>query len=155
MLTIRQAETAAEIETARTLFREYEAWFGMDLCFQDFEAEVRDLPGKYVPPEGRLYLAYLFAEPVGCIAMRKLEDGICEMKRLYLRETARGVGAGNQLIEKLIGEARREGYTKMRLDTFPPKMAKAVQIYRAHGFCEIAPYYHNPNGETLFMELSL
>ena len=155
MLTVLQVKTAEQIETARTLFREYEAWLGMDLCFQGFDGEVRDLPGKYVPPDGRLFLAYLYGEAVGCVAMRKLEEGICEMKRLYLRKTARGVGAGNQLIEELIGEARREGYKKMRLDTYPPKMARALQIYRAHGFCEIPPYYHNPHGGTLFLELSL
>lgn len=153
--TIIDARTDKEIEAAQQLFREYEAVLDLDLCFQGFEEELRSLPGKYSPPEGRLLLAYLVGEPVGCIAMRKLDEGICEMKRLYLRKAARGHGLGNRLIETLISEAKKEGYRKMRLDTFPPKMAKAVALYESHGFRPIAPYYNNPNTETLFLELDL
>ena len=155
MTRILQAETSEDIASARTLFREYEAWLGMSLCFQDFEEEVANLPGKYVPPEGRLYLAYVDNQLAGCIALRKLEDGICEMKRLFLRENARGHGLGNQLIEKLVDDARAFGYSKMRLDTFPPKMGKAVSLYEALGFSPIPPYYDNPNEGVLFMELTL
>ena len=127
----------------------------MSLCFQSFEEEVANLPGKYAPPEGRLYLAFVNDQVAGCIALRKLEDDVCEMKRLFLRENARGHGMGNQLIEKLLDDAREIGYTKMRLDTYPPKMGKAVKLYESHGFIPIEPYYHNPHEGVLFMELRL
>lgn len=155
MMKILQAETEAEIAAARGLFREYEAWFGLDLCFQGFEAELAALPGKYAPPPGRLLLAYSDDKLAGCIAMRKLDDGICEMKRLFVRDEFRGSGIGVTLIERLIGDAREIGYEKMRLDTYPPKMAKAVKLYKSHGFLSIAPYYDNPHPGVLFMELSL
>jgi GNAT superfamily N-acetyltransferase len=155
MIEIRQAETVNDIESARALFREYEMWLGMSLCFQGFEEEMANLPGKYAPPDGRLYLAFVEYELAGCIALRKFEDGICEMKRLFLREMARGHGLGNQLIEKLINDARTIGYSKMRLDTYPPKMGKAVSLYESHGFYLIEPYYHNPHEGVLFMELDL
>jgi len=146
------AEEPAQIDDARTIFREYEKWLGLDLCFQNFEEEMRTLPGKYAPPEGRLILAYKDGELAGGIALRKIEDGICEMKRLFLREIARGSGIGSELIERLIAEARKIGYTKMRLDTFPPKMGKAVKLYEFHGFYEIPPYYDNPYDDVLYME---
>lgn len=155
MVRIVQVEQPEEIESARILFREYETWLGMSLCFQEFEEELVGLPGKYMPPEGRLLLAYVDDDLAGCIALRKLEEGICEMKRLFLRENARGHGLGNQLIEKLIEDARTIGYKKMRLDTYPPKMGKAVGLYESHGFVSIPPYYHNPHDGVLFMELNL
>ena len=155
MLQIIQAETFEQIEQARTLFREYEAWFGLKLCFQNFDEEVENLPGKYAPPDGRLFLALADDKPAGCIALRKLEEKICEMKRLFVREDFRGTGIGKILIDKLITEAQTSGYEKMRLDTFPPKMSKAVSLYESYGFYEIKPYYHNPYGETLFMEADI
>lgn len=155
MIEIIQAETDEQIETARALFREYEAWFGMNLCFQNFDEEVANLPGKYAMPEGRLYLAFADGKLAGCIALRKLETQVCEMKRLFVRENARGQKIGIALIERLIEDARKIGYEKMRLDTFPPKMGKAVRLYESCGFREISPYYQNPYGETLFMEKDL
>lgn len=155
MLEIIQAETPEQIEETRKIFREYEAWLALDLCFQGFEEELANLPGKYAKPEGRLFLAISDGKVAGCIALRKLEEGICEMKRLYVRDKFRGQKLGNLLIEKSIAEAKKMGYRKMRLDTYPPKMEKAVKIYESHGFQEIEPYYHNPHGKTLFMELQL
>jgi ribosomal protein S18 acetylase RimI-like enzyme len=155
MLDIKQAENETEIAEARTLFREYESWLGLDLCFQGFEQELRDLPGKYAPPGGCLLLAHSGGAPAGCIALRDLGGGICEMKRLYVRDAFRGLGIGNTLIDRLLLEARLRGYRKMRLDTFPPKMAKAVKLYEFHGFREIPPYYENPHGGVVFMELTL
>ena len=155
MLRIIQAESDDHVEDARRLFREYESWHGMDLCFQGYEQEVAELPWKYAKPEGRLFLAYSDDKLAGCIAMRKLEDGICEMKRLFVREGFRGERIGVQLIEKLIEDARAEGYAKMRLDTFPSKMGKAVSLYESHGFRPIPPYYDNPHQGVLFMELEL
>jgi GNAT superfamily N-acetyltransferase len=155
MLTIIQAETDEQNSEARTLFREYEAWLAMDLCFQGFEEELAALPGKYAMPDGRLYLAYFDDDLAGCIAMRKLEDGICEMKRLFVRDGFRGERIGLQLIERIIADAREIGYEKMRLDTYPPKMGKAVKLYDSHGFVPIPPYYDNPHTDVLFMELAL
>jgi putative acetyltransferase len=155
MLTIAQAETEAQINEARSLFREYEAALGLDLCFQGFEEELAKLPGKYAKPCGRLLLAFSDERVAGCIAMRKLEEGICEMKRLFVRDEFRGQKVGVQLIEKLIEKARKEKYKRMRLDTFPAKMEKAVQLYESYGFRSIGPYYDNPNEGVLFMELNL
>jgi len=152
---IVQAESDSDIEDTGAIFREYEQWLGMSLCFQSFEEELADLPGKYAPPTGRLYLARINGETVGCIALRQIEVGICEMKRLYLRDSARGKGIGVTLIEKVIADAREIGYEKMRLDTYPPKMGKAVGLYESHGFYKIPPYYHNPHPGVLFMEKML
>ena len=155
MLEIKQAVTDRQIEGARSLFREYETWLDLDLCFQGFEAELEGLPGKYALPSGRLLLAYKDEKLAGCIAMRKLDDGICEMKRLFVRNNFRGHKIGVQLIERLIADARDIGYEKMRLDTFPAKMEKAVSLYESHGFLRIEPYYDNPHDGVLFMELDL
>lgn len=152
LVTIRQAENEEDIESARAIFREYEAWLGLDLCFQGFEDELKNLPDKYEPPAGRLYLASDDGEIAGCIALRTLGPGVCEMKRLFVRENFRGRQIGKLLIEKLIADAREVGYDRMRLDTFPPKMGKAVQLYESYGFHEIPPYYDNPNEGVLFME---
>jgi len=99
MLKIVQAETPTQIAQAREFFREYESWLGLDLCFQGFEDELATLPGKYAAPDGRLYLVYSEDKLAGCIAMRKLGDGICEMKRLYVRDEFRALGIGNLLIQ--------------------------------------------------------
>ena len=155
MIEILQAETAEQIEETRKLFREYEKWLGLNLCFQGFEEELKTLPAKYATPDGRLFLALVNGKTAGCIALRNLEQGICEMKRLYVRSEFRGLGLGKILIEKLIDEARVHGYEKMRLDTLPDQMAKAVKLYKSHGFVEISPYYENPYKETLFLELNL
>ena len=150
-----QAKNDGDITAAREIFREYESWLGLDLCFQGFEDELKNLPGKYSPPSGRLYLAKDGAEVAGCIALRQLDDGVCEMKRLFVREAFRGRQIGQLLIERLIDDARVIGYERMRLDTFPPKMGKAVRLYESYGFHEIPSYYDNPNDGVLFMELTL
>ena len=155
MLTIVQAETEEQIASARELFLEYESSMGLDLCFQGFEAELAGLPGKYASPDGRLFLAYSDEKLAGCIALRKLEDGVCEMKRLFVRDGFRGKKVGVQLIERLIADARDIGYPKMRLDTDPAIMGKAVKLYESHGFRQIEPYYENPYDGVLFMELTL
>jgi len=152
---IIQAETAEQIEAARTLFREYEAWLGVDLCFQSFEKELKNLSGEYAKPSGGLFLALSDEKIAGCIALRKVGDATCEMKRLFVRPGFRGLRLGKMLIEKVIAEAKAIGYERMRLDTLPDKMGKAVKLYKSHGFCEIAPYYNNPYKGTLFMEKTL
>src|SRR4051812_27776571 len=115
MIEIIRAETPEQIEEARILFREYEKWLGLSLCFQNFDEEVADLPGKYSEPEGRLLLALVDGKTAGCIALRNTEDGVCEMKRLFVRSDFRGLGIGKSLVEKIIEEARLVGYKKMRL----------------------------------------
>lgn len=149
------AETSSQIEEIRRLFREYERWLGLDLCFQNFELELAGLPGKYAEPAGRLFLILVENKPAGCIALRKIDDETCEMKRLFVRDEFRGLGLGKLLIEKLIEEASAAGYRKMRLDTLPEKMPRAVALYKNYGFEPIEAYYYNPYGETLFMEKSL
>ena len=152
---IIQAETPEQIEKTRRLFREYEAWLDVDLCFQSFEEELANLPGKYAAPTGRLFLISVENKLAGCIALREIDDEICEMKRLYLRGDFRGLGLGKQLIERLIEDAKFIGYKRMRLDTLPDKMPQAVKLYESYGFRQIEPYYDNPHTETLFMELVL
>lgn len=154
-MKIIQATTAADLKTARTLFEEYAAWVEVSLCFQGFDKELANLPGDYVPPRGRLLLAITDDEVAGCIALRPLTEEICEMKRLFVRPQMRGKGFGRQLAEALISEARAIGYKKMRLDTLPDRMARAIEMYRALGFREIESYHQTPYGNVIFMELSL
>lgn len=155
MLVFVQAESAEQLRCARELFAEYAAALGISLCFQNFDQELATLPGAYRPPDGRLLLALSEEKIAGCIALRKIADGVCEMKRLYVRPLFRGQGVGRALVEHLIAEAREIGYARMRLDTLPAKMDEAIALYRALGFREIAPYYHNPFADALFMELAL
>jgi putative acetyltransferase len=143
-----------EIEVARTLFSEYAASLGFDLCFQDFEKELRELPGEYAPPDGCLLLAHDCEKAMGCVALRRTDKQTCEMKRLYVRPEARGQRLGRKLAEEIIAEARRIGYTRMRLDTLP-EMGEAVALYRTLGFRETAPYRFNPVPGAIFMELKL
>ena len=150
-----QAQSSEEIEQARQLFKEYAAWLEIDLCFQNFEKELDDLPGDYATPNGRLLLAYDDNESAGCVALRKIDDGICEMKRLFVRDKFRGQGLGRSLIDAIISEAKDIGYKRMRLDTLPPKMNDAIALYRSFGFKEIKPYYKNPVPGAIFMELNL
>ena len=154
-MNIIEAKTDAEIDAARRIFREYETWLGLDLCFQGFEEELAGLPGKYSSPDGRLFLAYSEEDLAGCAALRKIEPGVCEMKRLFVRDEFRRFGIGRLLIDKLLTAARDIGYRAMRLDTYPAKMGKAVGLYRQYGFIEIPAYYHNPYEGVLFMELQL
>jgi len=148
------ATSPGDIETARALFREYEASIGVDLCFQNFEAELADLPGAYAPPTGALLLARCEGKTAGCVALRRLEEGVCEMKRLYLRPAFHRRGIGRALAEAAIGEARRIGYGRMRLDTLP-SMTSAIPLYRSLGFYDIPPYTVNPVKGALFLELAL
>ena len=150
-----QAESPAQLAQARELFLEYAQSLGVNLCFQNFEQELAELPGHYAPPDGRLLLAEYQGQLAGCVALHQWEPGVCEMKRLYLRPTFRGKGLGRVLAETIIAEARTIGYQHMRLDTIEPIMKDAVEMYRKLGFREIAPYRPNPIAGAMYMELQL
>jgi GNAT superfamily N-acetyltransferase len=172
MTQIIHAASPDHIASIRELFLEYQRWLGLDLCFQNFSAELAALPGDYALPSGRLLLALHAARPAGCIALRKLvlEDAfcrgasldrpsrpgenLCEMKRLFVRPEFQSLKIGRALAERVIAEARAMGYARMRLDTLPV-MTRAHALYAALGFREIPPYRHNPVPGAVYMELDL
>jgi putative acetyltransferase len=152
---VQQAESPEQIAAIRELFLEYAKSLNFSLCFQSFEKELAELPGRYAPPNGRLLLAAHGSQLAGCAALHKLEDDICEMKRLYVRPQFRGKGLGRVLAERVVADARKIGYKRLRLDTVEPVMRDAVALYRKLGFEEIAPYRENPIEGALYMELEL
>jgi putative acetyltransferase len=154
MLKIYPAKTDKDLEIVRTFLVEYVDSLGFDLVFQNFEEELRNLPGEYAAPEGCLLLAKYQGQPAGCVALRKLSDGICEGKRLYVRPQFRGLKIGRKLMESIITEARRIGYSSIRGDTVP-SMQIAQALYASLGFKEIEPYCRNPVEGAKFIELKL
>lgn len=154
MLKIVQAATDTEIDHIRNLFQEYELSLGFDLHFQGFDRELATLPGEYAAPNGRLLIATWDDQTAGCVALRRIEPRICEMKRLYVRPKYRRHRIGRALAETLIGLARSVGYERMRLDTID-WMAEAIALYRLLGFVRIGPYRFNPFDNAVFMELDL
>ena len=155
-MRVLQAQSEKEIQQVRELFGEYVAWLGINLCFQNYDKEVRDLPGDYALPSGRLLLALADdGEAAGCVALRDIGNGVCEMKRLFVRPNFRGQRLGWQLAEMILAEARAIGYQHIRLDTLPGKMDRAIAMYRTLGFKDIAAYYNNPVAGAAFMELAL
>lgn len=152
---IQPAQGPADLACMADLFRAYAASLPVDLGYQDFEAELAGLPGKYAPPAGALLLARApDGAPLGCAALRPLGDGVCEMKRLYLDPAARGSGLGRALAAAVADAARALGYRELRLDTLPG-MTAALALYRAMGFSEIAAYYAPTPPGTVFLALRL
>jgi putative acetyltransferase len=146
------ADTEPWVPTVRTLFREYASWLNVDLCFQGFEAELADLPGAYAPARGGAVLLARHAdEPAGCVALRALDVGICEMKRLWVREAFRGSGLGSLLARAVLQRALEIGYDAMRLDTLA-RMDRARQLYAGLGFCEVPRYYDSPLADAIYLE---
>jgi len=143
-------EPADDLDAVRELFAEYAASLGVDLSFQDFDRELATLASFYE----LILVAQEDAPAAGCVAMRRLDDATCEMKRLYIRPEFRRHNLGRTLAERIIDEARHRGYTRMRLDTLPT-MTAAIPLYESLGFVEIAPYRFNPIEGTKFMELRL
>ena len=140
---------AADIPTVRALFAEYATGLGIDLGFQKFDEELAGLPGAYTPPTGRLLVAWDGDTPAGCIAFRRLGEGRCELKRLYVRPAFRGRGLGRLLAVRALEEAEAAGYEFAYLDTLP-SMAEVIALYRAIGFAPTEPYCHNPVPGALF-----
>ena len=154
MAEIVRANTDELIAQAKNLFQEYAESLGFDLCFQDFETELDTFPVQYSPPAGDLFLALSESQPIGCVGVRFLEKGICEMKRLYVRPNFRGNNAGKKLSEAAIKAGKTLGYERMRLDTLP-SMEIANRMYKSLGFVEIDPYRHNPLEGAKYLELNL
>lgn len=152
---VAHALSKEDLGQVRELFTEYAATLSFDLCFQNFEKELAELPGEYAPPYGCLLIAlYDEKQVAGCVALRKLTEGICEMKRLYVRSDFRKKGIGRVLAKAIIKEARKIGYTHMRLDTVP-SMKEAIELYRLLGFKDTEPYCYNPIEGAIYKELVL
>jgi len=154
MVEIFEAKTSDHLKSARELFQQYAQSLGFDLGFQDFAAEVKNLPGEYAPPYGCILLARQNDRIVGCVALRKWDETISEMKRLYVIPEARGNGIGRKLVEAVIPRAKKMGYKRMRLDTLS-SMESANHLYSSLGFRPITPYRYNPLAGAQFYELSL
>ncbi|MCL2523052.1 MAG: carbonate dehydratase [Betaproteobacteria bacterium] len=157
MTMIIRPLTAADtdaLEQVRQFCRNYAAWLGVDLSFQDFDQEMATLPGAYVEPDGRLFCAEVEGRPVGCVGVRQFSPGICEMKRLYVEPAARGCGIGRALALAAIKAAKAIGYKRLLLDTLP-NMRIAVKLYRELGFCETPAYYPTPVENSVFLALDL
>ena len=154
MVRLQAATSASDLESIRTLFREYADSLGVNLTYQGFEDEVRDLPGKYAPPAGTLVLAFNDDALVGCVGVRPIDNETAEMKRLFVRPVGRGLGLGRSLAESAIRYATASGYQRMRLDTLP-QMDRAQDLYRSLGFTTIDAYRFSPVPGTVFLELVL
>ena len=151
MIEIVQATTPSHIQSIGALFREYEAFLQVDLCFQRFEEELASLPGKYAPPQGALLLALADGQTAGCVAMRPLNGSMCEMKRLFVQPAYLGRGIGKKLALAVMEHARAAGYARMRLDTLE-KLGPALSLYAALGFQPCPPYYDNPLPGVVYLE---
>lgn len=151
MLTLVQiTEEGKQLDEARLLFREYERELDADLCFQSFEKELENPLYKYGQPNGALILAYWNNELAGCVALQTLEEGACEMKRLFVRPPFRQHKIGEALVTEIVDQAQRIGYQQMKLDTLQ-RLQAALHLYKKHGFIITPAYYTNPLDEVVYM----
>ena len=152
---IQPVRSPEDLKAVIALFYAYAEFLGVDLTYQKFEAEMASMPGHYAPPRGELLLARgADGAALGCVGLRPLDDGTCEMKRLYVTPQARGLKLGRALADAIVAEARRIGYSQMRLDTLP-KLKAAIALYKNMGFRRIAAYYDTPIVGTMFFSLKL
>lgn len=149
-----RATTEADHQAAASLFREYAAWLGIDLSFQDFDTELLQLREEYGPPAGGIILCKAEGQYVGCAAVREWDGKEAELKRMYLQPQQQGKGLGKRLLQETLELARELGYNSIRLDTLD-RLQAALHLYRQHGFTETPPYYHNPNPGVIFMQCQL
>lgn len=154
LLRVGAAYSPSEVETARRLFQQYAAEIGVDLCFQGFSEELRNLPGAYAPPSGRLLLGWAEDQIAGCVALRPRSADTCEMKRLFVQPPFRRTGLGRMLAKRVIAEARAIGYRRMVLDTLA-SMKSALSLYHSLGFRPCPAYYPNPLPEVVYLEIML
>lgn len=155
MLEWRHVTEEDDIKQVKNLFRDYADWLQIDLTFQNFEKELETLPGEYAPPTGALFMVKNGEEPVGCVALKQLNKGVAEMKRLYVKESFREKGLGKSLAMRAIDVAEALGYESICLDTLG-HMKKAIALYKYLGFEQIAPYYEgHPDPDAVFMEKKL
>jgi ribosomal protein S18 acetylase RimI-like enzyme len=150
----KKLENGIEIEMARKLVIEYTEWLNMDLSFQNLEKELSDFPGEYREPDGTFIIAKDENGVVGCVGLKKLDENVCEMKRLFVNDEYKGKGIGRKLVELVIEEARSRKYKAMRLDSLR-KLESALKIYYKNDFHEIAPYYGNPYDDAVYLEKTL
>jgi GNAT superfamily N-acetyltransferase len=148
-------QSGPKLDDIRKLFLEYARGLDFTLCFQNFDKELEQLPGIYGLPDGRLILCEIDGKAAGCVALKPLEPGVCEMKRLFVRPEFRGKGLGLKLAQRIVDEARGIGYKTMRLDTIRGKMDNAIALYESLGFREVSAYYNNPIPKAFYMELRL
>jgi ribosomal protein S18 acetylase RimI-like enzyme len=153
-ITIQKIVSAEDLEAIKALFREYEKFLGVSLCFQNFEEELASLPAKYAEPDGSIFLAKVDGASAGCVALWKLEEGVCEMKRLYVKPDFQGLGLGKKLAQIIMEEARRKGYKKMKLDTLR-RLVSANRLYKSLQFTETIPYNYNPEDDVAYFEKDL
>jgi GNAT superfamily N-acetyltransferase len=146
--------TIEELEEVREIFIEYADFLQVDLCFQDFEKELQTLHKVYNPPTGCIILAKENEQVIGCIALKPIGEGVCEMKRLYVRPSARGKALGKKLVEELIDFAKKAGYNTMKLDTIS-SLKEAINLYQSKGFVKTEAYVYNPLSDVLYYELKL
>jgi putative acetyltransferase len=154
MFKIITVQTETEYAAASALFKEYAEWLNIDLSFQNFEEELQHLKEMYSTPTGAIFLLQQENEFIGCVAIRKKGEGFAELKRMYIQPTIRKAGGGAMLLEKALSAAKLLGYHLIRLDTLA-NMTPAINLYKRHGFYEIAPYYFNPEENAVFFEKKL
>ncbi|WP_435355440.1 GNAT family N-acetyltransferase [Emticicia sp. SJ17W-69] len=153
-LSILKIATKEDLEEIKNLFREYAKFLEISLDFQDFESELAKLPAKYAEPEGAIFLAKIDSQPAACVALWKLEEGICEMKRLYVKPEFQGLGLGKKMTQTIIEEAKGKGYKIMKLDTLK-RLQSANYLYASLGFRETQPYNYNPESDVAYFEKEL